>query len=88
MPPPRKRSRRERHPGPADLLFDALRKTRRRLAAQAGVPPYVIFHDSTLREIAERKPKNLNELSSVQGVGATKLERYGEAVLAALSING
>jgi ATP-dependent DNA helicase RecQ len=44
-----------------------------------------VFHDSTLREIAATKPKTLNELSTVQGVGATKLERYGEAMLAALS---
>jgi ATP-dependent DNA helicase RecQ len=45
----------------------------------------VIFHDSTLREIAARKPTNLVELSSVQGVGAVKLERYGAAMLDALS---
>ena len=44
--------------------------------------------DLALREIAERKPRNLNELSTVQGVGAAKLERYGEAMLAALSTNG
>jgi ATP-dependent DNA helicase RecQ len=88
VPPPRKRARRKRFDGPADPLFDALREARRKLATDAGVPPYVIFHDSTLREIAERKPKSLNELSTVQGVGATKLERYGEAMLLALSANG
>jgi ATP-dependent DNA helicase RecQ len=88
VPPPRRRSRRERSNGPADPLFDALREARRKLAAEAGVPPYVIFHDSTLREIAARKPKDLNELSTVQGIGAVKLERYGEAMLAALSTNG
>jgi ATP-dependent DNA helicase RecQ len=89
VPPPRKRrSRRERESGPADPLFDALREARRRIAAESGVPPYVVFHDSTLREIAERKPRDLNELSTVQGVGAAKLERYGEAMLAALSTNG
>ena len=85
VPPPRKRAGRKRFEGPADPLFDALREARRKLAAEAGVPPYVIFHDSTLREIAARKPANLNELSSVQGVGAVKLERYGEAMLEALS---
>ena len=74
--------------GPADPLFDALREARRRLAAEAGVPPYVIFHNSTLREIAARKPRDLDELAQVQGVGAVKLERYGEAMLAALSTNG
>jgi ATP-dependent DNA helicase RecQ len=88
MPPPRKRTRRGRSDGPADPVFEALREARRKLAAEAGVPPYVIFHDSTLREIAERKPHNLNELSKVQGVGAAKLARYGEAMLAALSTNG
>jgi ATP-dependent DNA helicase RecQ len=87
VPPPRKRRRRDRSEGPADPLFEALREARRRIAAQAGVPPYVIFHDSTLREIAERKPRNLNELSTVQGVGAAKLERYGEAMLSVLSTN-
>jgi ATP-dependent DNA helicase RecQ len=85
VPPPRRRASRKRFDGPPDPLFDALREARRKLAADAGVPPYVIFHDSTLREIAARKPKSLNELSTVQGVGAVKLERYGEAMLLALS---
>jgi ATP-dependent DNA helicase RecQ len=88
VPPARKGSSRKRFEGPADPVFDALREARRKLAADAGVPPYVIFHDSTLREIAARKPNNLNELSNVQGVGAVKLERYGEAMLLALSANG
>jgi len=88
VPPPRKRAARRRFDGPADPLFEALREARRKLAADAGVPPYVIFHDSTLREIAANKPHDLNGLSKVQGVGAVKLERYGEAMLAALSTNG
>jgi ATP-dependent DNA helicase RecQ len=88
VPPPRRRERRRRSDAPADPLFEALREARRQLAAEAGVPPYVIFHDSTLREIAEQKPANLNALAEVQGVGAVKLERYGEAMLAALSGNG
>jgi ATP-dependent DNA helicase RecQ len=87
VPPPRKRRSRARSDGPADPLFEALREARRKLAAEARVPPYVIFHDSTLREIAERKPRDLNELSRVQGVGAVKLERYGQAMLAAVSTN-
>ena len=45
-------------------------------------------NNDALHEIAERKPRNLNELAQVQGVGATKLERYGEAMLAALTTNG
>jgi len=88
VPPPRRRVKRERFEGPADPLFDALRDARRRLAADAGVPPYVIFHDSTLREIAAQKPRSLRELGQVQGVGAVKLERYGDAMLAVLSTNG
>ena len=88
MPPPRKRRSRRSDDGPADSVFEQLREARRKLAADAGVPPYVVFHDSTLREIAARQPRSVAELSEVQGVGAAKLERYGEAMLAALSTNG
>lgn len=85
VPPPRKRGARRRgSDGPADPLFDKLREARRQIAAEAGVPPYVIFHDSTLREIAAIKPSTLGQLAEVQGVGAVKLERYGPAMLAAL----
>ena len=66
VPPQRKRGGRKRFDGPADPVFDILREARRKLAAEAGVPPYVIFHDSTLREIAARKPTNLNELGEVR----------------------
>jgi ATP-dependent DNA helicase RecQ len=85
VPPARRRSSRNRYDGPADPLFDRLRETRRKLAAESGVPPYVVFHDSTLREISTRKPRDLHELSKVQGVGAAKLERYGAAMLEALA---
>jgi ATP-dependent DNA helicase RecQ len=64
-----------------DPLFDALRARRRELASEAGVPPYVIFHDATLREMAAARPRNLDELGRIQGVGARKLEAYGEAFL-------
>jgi len=87
VPPPRKRRTRDRGNEPPDPLFDALREARRTLASEAGVPPYVIFHDSTLREIAATRPSDLNQLSRVQGVGAVKLERYGQAMLAALAGN-
>jgi len=88
VPPPRKRKSRSR-PGdaPFDPLFEALREKRRELAAEGSVPPYVIFHDSTLREIAAMKPRSLNELARVPGVGETKLERYGEAMLEAVRAN-
>jgi ATP-dependent DNA helicase RecQ len=69
-------------------LFEALRETRRALAAEAGVPAYVIFHDSTLREIAAARPGNLAELAQVNGVGQAKLNRYGDAMLAAVAASG
>ena len=62
-----------------DPLFDALRELRRALAQEAGVPPYVIFHDSTLREMAEQRPTSLSALGEVGGVGGRKLEAYGDA---------
>jgi ATP-dependent DNA helicase RecQ len=67
-----------------DPLFDALRAKRRALADEAGVPPYVIFHDATLREMARIRPKSLRDMALVTGVGARKLEAYGEAFLAVL----
>jgi ATP-dependent DNA helicase RecQ len=49
------------------------------------VPPYVIFHDATLRAIADARPRSLQELARIQGVGAAKLERYGDAMLATVA---
>jgi ATP-dependent DNA helicase RecQ len=83
--PPKTRKERRRESAAADPLFAALRETRRALAAEAGVPAYVIFHDSTLREIAAAKPSSLDELAQVNGVGRNKLERYGDAMLAAVA---
>jgi ATP-dependent DNA helicase RecQ len=48
------------------------------------VPAYVVFHDATLRQIATQRPGSLAELSTVNGVGQSKLEKFGEQVLAAL----
>ena len=64
-----------------DPLFEALRELRRELASEAQVPPYVIFHDSTLREMAARRPSTISALGRVGGVGAKKLEAYGERFL-------
>lgn len=69
-------------------LFEALRAKRRELAEQAGVPPYVIFHDATLREMAEIKPDSPAALSRITGVGARKLDAYGDAFLAVLRSSG
>ena len=85
--PPKKerRTRRERGDSGAnpigDPLFDALRELRRALAQEAGLPPYVIFHDSTLREMAAARPATPAALGEIGGVGTRKLEAYGEAFL-------
>jgi len=98
LPPPRKERRRS-IPGERDggkppglepgseadeTLLQALKEWRREQARRQGVPPYVVFHDRTLLELASRRPGNLTDLASIGGVGAAKLERYGEAVLAVL----
>ena len=64
--------------------FERLRELRARLAKEQNVPAYVIFHDATLRAIAEHQPQTLDELSVIPGIGASKLERYGTEVLQAL----
>ncbi len=69
-------------------LFAALRDLRARLAREQNVPAYVIFHDSTLRNIAERRPSSLDALATVGGIGDTKLARYGEDVLEAVRAAG
>ena len=77
----------ERVPSPGrDLpLFSALKELRLRLARQQGVPPYVIFHDSSLIAMAEQQPRTLAQLARIPGVGASKLTRYGEEFLAVLT---
>ena len=80
LPPRRERRKRYSEANPiGDPLFEALRAKRRELAQEADVPPYVIFHDSTLREIAEARPRSIDEMARISGVGLRKLEAYGEA---------
>ena len=62
-------------------MFDRLRAWRREEAATQSVPPYVIFHDRTLAEIARERPKTAAALARIGGVGQSKLDRYAEAVL-------
>jgi ATP-dependent DNA helicase RecQ len=62
-------------------LWEALRVCRKQLAETNNVPPYVIFHDATLMQMAESKPQTAEALLSISGVGQTKLERYGDAFL-------
>jgi ATP-dependent DNA helicase RecQ len=61
--------------------FESLRALRRRLAEEQNLPPYVVFHDSTLREMVARKPASLAELGRLPGLGQAKLERYGAEFL-------
>jgi DNA helicase-2/ATP-dependent DNA helicase PcrA len=72
-------------PTPADSsMVDALKAWRRDRAKADGVPAYVVLHDSTLTEIAARAPGSLFELGRIKGMGPTKLERYGDEILAVL----
>ena len=72
-------------PESAQALFDALREERLRIARAQGVPPYVIFHDSTLRAMALARPAHLHDMLNLPGVGQGKLDRYGEAFLAVVA---
>jgi ATP-dependent DNA helicase RecQ len=71
-------------PEDVQALFAALKAWRRGVAAAQGVPPYVVFHDRTLLEIAQARPLSLNDLAAVGGVGQAKLGRYGDAVIQVL----
>lgn len=88
-PPKRERKRRRSGSSPnpvGDPLFDALRKKRTELAKEQGVPPYVIFHDSVLRDMTGFKPRSLSALSELPGIGAAKLDKYGMAFLEVIQI--
>jgi ATP-dependent DNA helicase RecQ len=65
-------------------LFERLRALRKRLADENGLPPYVVFHDATLREMVERRPLTLNQFAELPGVGEAKLARYGDHFIAAM----
>ena len=67
------------------VLFERLRALRKQLADAAGVPPYIVFSDATLRDMCAKLPATEDEFLDVSGVGATKLARYGEAFLAELA---
>src|SRR5262245_3375661 len=82
---PRSRRRRDGDSAVVDAadaaLFAALRAWRRERASEQHVPPYVIFNDATLADIARKRPKNSEDLKDVSGIGQRKLQRYGAAVL-------
>lgn len=72
---------------PNDELWQALKNKRMELAKEQGVPPYVIFHDSSLIEMHERRPQSLDEFKTITGVGESKLARYGEIFLELIQSN-
>jgi ATP-dependent DNA helicase RecQ len=93
LPAPRRESKRS-VAEPANLPVDGevdvallarLKEWRREQARLQGVPPYVVFHDRTLVEVAACHPRDLDALAQLSGIGAAKLERYGEAVLAVVT---
>jgi ATP-dependent DNA helicase RecQ len=67
------------------LLWERLRAWRLEEARRQELPPYVIFHDATLREVARRSPVSLTALAQIPGIGQSKLDRYGAAVIAIVS---
>ncbi len=69
----------------AEALFQALRARRLALARDQGVPPYVIFHDSTLAEMAHARPRELGQMAGITGVGTAKLQRYGTEFLSVIA---
>jgi ATP-dependent DNA helicase RecQ len=83
---PRARIEVESWEGVDRAIFERLRAMRLQIARSRGVPPYVIFHDATLRELARLKPKSITDLAQVYGMGARKIDAHGGAVLE--TING
>jgi len=82
-PPPAVRKARVHEPD--NPTYHALKRWRLQRAKSDEIPAYVVFHNSTLAEIAARRPKTIAELASVPGVGPAKIERYGRDLLAALA---
>lgn len=70
-----------------EKLFNLLRELRKTIAQENDVPPYVVFHDSTLLEMAKYRPTDLNALSQISGVGDKKLEQYGQQFIDAIVAN-
>jgi ATP-dependent DNA helicase RecQ len=70
---------------PDDEVFAALKAWRRDRARADGVPAYVVLHDSHLRAIAAARPRSLEALARCPGIGATKLERYGDEIVAVVA---
>jgi ATP-dependent DNA helicase RecQ len=69
----------------SDLLFDRLRQLRKKIADSQGIPPYVIFHDSSLRLMAQSKPRSLEQFRQISGVVHNKVQQYGDIFIAAIN---
>jgi ATP-dependent DNA helicase RecQ len=69
------------HSAEQGQLFERLATLRKQIASEAGIPPYIIFHDSTLMELCRRLPKDMQEMKAVPGVGEAKLAKYGQRFL-------
>jgi ATP-dependent DNA helicase RecQ len=80
----RSRAEKESWDGVDRTLFERLRELRLAVARERGVPPYVVFHDATLREMARLRPATADALRGIYGVGARKAEDLGDAVLAVI----
>ena len=81
-----KRQKARPQAAPDDALFARLKAWRTAQARSQSVPPYVVFHDATLAAIAAARPRDLDGLSSIPGIGARKLERYGPALIELLQL--
>ena len=73
--------------GADERLFEALRAWRAQVAREHGVPAYVVFHDSTLRVIAQARPASEGELAAIPGVGEKKLASYGAAIIGVVRVS-
>jgi len=89
--PRRSKARAEPDPAPGlggadfdEALYERLRAWRKRVAAERGVPPFLVFPDATLQAVAEVRPRTLDDLACVKGIGPAKLAGFGEALLAAV----
>ena len=70
-----------------EALWEALRTLRSTIAGEAGVPPYIIFHDASLMEMIRQRPSNPEQMKGISGVGAQKLERWGPAFLEEIALH-
>ena len=83
--PQRRKAKQRALSASSDPIFEQLRAWRAGMAKQHGVPAFVVFHDGTLKEIAEVRPRTLGELRTISGIGEKKLASYGESLLAQLA---